>query len=131
MGDEHEIPVLGYGTSHMKNDGQVTRSINSLHVLGLDCGLFSCTRHGFKGKGYSFVLRDGEMHLTFPKFTISDDIPVNGDLMIRLDPLTEEDWEIPNTMCEGILLHNLNLDHFGTRLDMVNEVLRGRVMTRA
>ena len=71
------------------------------------------------------------MHLTFPKFTISDDIPVNGDLRIRLNPLTEEDWEIQNTLCEGTPLRDLNLDQFGTRLDMVNEVLRGRVMTRA
>ena len=70
------------------------------------------------------------MHLTFPKFTIIDDIPVNIDLRIRLDPLNEEDWENPNTMCEETPLHNLNLDHFGGRLDMVNETFRGRVMTR-
>ena len=69
------------------------------------------------------------LHLTFPKFTISDDIPIDGDLRIRLDLLTEEDWEIPNTMCEGKLHHDLNLDYFGARLDMVNELLRGRVMT--
>ena len=31
-------------------------------------------------------------------------------------------------MCERTPLHDLNLDHFGTRLDMVNEVLKGRVM---
>ena len=71
------------------------------------------------------------MHLTFPKFTISDDIPVNGDLRIQLDPLTDEDWEIPNAICEGTTIHDQDLDHFGIRLDMVNEILRGRVMTRA
>ena len=54
-----------------------------------------------------------------------------GDLRIRLDPLTKEYWEIPNTMSEGTPLHDLNLDHFGPQLDMVSEVLRGRVMTRA
>ena len=63
--------------------------------------------------------------------TISDDIPVNGDLRIQLDPLTEEDWEISNAICEGTIIHYQDLDHFGTRLDMVNEILRGRVMTRA
>ena len=70
-------------------------------------------------------------HLTFPKFTISDDIPVNEDLRIRLGPLTEENWKILNTMCEGTPIHDLDLDHFEIRLDIVNEVLRGRVMTRA
>ena len=81
----------------MNIDGHVTRLINSLHVPGLDCDLFPFTQHDMMGKGCAFVLRDGKMHLTFSKFTIIGDIPVNGDLKIRLDPLTEEDWEIPNT----------------------------------
>ena len=34
-------------------------------------------------------------------------------------------------MCKRTPLRNLNLNPFGTRLDMVNEVLRLRVMTRA
>ena len=34
-------------------------------------------------------------------------------------------------MCEGTPLHDLNLDNFSTRLDMVNKVLRGRAVTRA
>ena len=71
------------------------------------------------------------MHLTFPKFTISDDIPANGDLRIQLNTLTGEDWEIPNAICEGTTIHDQDLDHFGTRLDVVNEILRERVMTRA
>ena len=115
----------------MKINGHVTRLINSLHVPGFDCDLFSCTRHGLKGKGFSFVLEDREMHSTFPKFTINDDIPINGDLRIRLNPLTDEDFEIPNSMCEETPLHYLNLDNFSTKLDMANKVLRGRVMTRA
>ena len=46
---------------------------------------------------------------------------------------TEEDWEIPNTMYEETLLYDLNLDHFGTQLDIVDEVLilKRRIMTRA
>ena len=60
MGDGTEIPVLGYGTSLMKIDRLVTRLINSLHVPGLDCDLFSCTRHGMMVKGCTFVLRDGK-----------------------------------------------------------------------
>ena len=42
---------------------------------------------------------------------ISDDIPVNKDIRIQLDPLTEEDWEIPNAICEGTTIHNQDLDH--------------------
>ena len=91
MGDGAEIFVVGYGTSRMKIDSHVTCLINSLHVPGLDFDLFSCTRHGMMEKGCSFFLGDKKMHLTFLKFTISDDIPVNGDLRILLDPLTEED----------------------------------------
>ena len=90
MRDRAEILVLGYDTSCMKIDGHVTHLIDSLHVPGLDCDLFSCTRYGMIVKGYSFFLGDEKMHFTFPKFTISDDIPVKGDLRIRLDPLTEE-----------------------------------------
>ena len=90
MGDGTEILVLGYDTPWMKVDGHVTRLINSLRVPGLDCGLFSCIRNDMMGKDYTFVLGDRKMHLTFPKFTIIDAIPVNGDLRIRLDPLTEE-----------------------------------------
>ena len=70
MSNGAEIPVLGYGTSCMKIGGHVTRLINSLHVPGLDCDLFSCTRHGMMGKGCSFFLGDDKIHLTFPKFTI-------------------------------------------------------------
>ena len=88
MRDETEIPVLGYGTSRMKIDGHVMHLLNSLHVPGLDCDLFSCTRNG---KGCSFFLGDSEMHLTFLKFPISDEIPVNGDLRIQLEPLSEGD----------------------------------------
>ena len=91
MGDGAEIPVFGYDTSCMKTDGHVTQLLNSLHVPGLDCNLFSCTRHGMIVKGCSFFLGDGKIYLTFPKFTISYDIPVNGDLRVQLEPLTEED----------------------------------------
>ena len=131
MGDQIEIPVLGYGTLRMKIDGHVTGLIKNLHVPGLDCDLFSCNQHGRNSKGCSLFLDDSKMYLTFLKFIISYDIPVNGDLRIQLDFLTDEDWEIPNALGEGTPIHNQDLDHFGTRLDMVNEILRGRIMTRA
>ena len=46
MDDGSEIQVLGFGTARMKINTFVTRLINSLYVPGLDCDLFSCTRHG-------------------------------------------------------------------------------------
>ena len=131
MGDGSEIPVLGFGTSRMKIDGFVTRLVNSLHVPGLDCDLFSCTRHGRNGRGCSFILIDSQMHLSFPKFTITRDIPINGDLRLTLEPLNDNDWGIPNFICDGTELKDEHLDVFQTRLDMLNQVFKGRVMTRA
>ena len=46
MGDESRILVHGYGTSQMKINGNVTRIVNSLYVLGLDSDLFSVTNTG-------------------------------------------------------------------------------------
>ena len=75
MGDNSEISVLGYGTARIKINGRVICLINSLHVPDLDVNLFSCTRHGSNGEGNMFFLGEGKMHLTFPTFTVTDDIP--------------------------------------------------------
>ena len=122
-----EPKFLYWDMVHHEQKLMVMWRVNILHVPGLDCDLFSCTQR----KRLFILFRRRKIHLTFLKFTVSDDIPVNGDLRIRLDLLIEEGWKILNTMCEGTPLHDLNLDHFGTRLDMVNKLLRGRVMTRA
>lgn len=98
MGDHSEIPVLGYSTSRVK--------INGLHVPDLDVDLFSCTRHGSNGKGNTFFLGEEKMHLTFPQFTVTDDIPENGDLKVPIEPLSESDWAIPNSICDGIPLQD-------------------------
>ena len=82
MGDHSEIPVLGYSTSRVKINGHVVRIVNSLHVPDLDVDLFSCTRHGSNGKGNTFFLGEGKMHLTFPAFTVTNNIPKNGDLKL-------------------------------------------------
>ena len=91
MGDHSQIPVLGYGTSRVKINGHVVRLVNSLHVPDLDVDLFSCTRHGSNGKGNTFFLGDRKIHLTFPQFTVTDDIPENGDLKVPIGPLSESD----------------------------------------
>ena len=63
MGDASRVPVLGYLTSLMKINGNVTRIINSLHVPGSDSDLFSVTKHGRMDHGHSFLLEGGNMHL--------------------------------------------------------------------
>ena len=130
MGDGTEIPVLGYGTSRMKVDGHISRLVNSLHVPELDCDLFSCTRHGRNGKGCSFLLEDSKMHLSFPKFHITRDIPEDGDLRLPLDVITDEDWGIPNFVCDGINDEDQHLDDFKTRMYFLNQIFKGRTMTR-
>ena len=55
IGDNSEIPVLGFGTSHMKTNGRIVRLMNTLHVPDLDVDLISCKRHGSKGKGNTFL----------------------------------------------------------------------------
>ena len=112
MGDKSEIPVLGYGTFCVKIKGHVVRPVNSLHVPDLDVDLFSCTRHGSNRKGNTFFLGEVKMHLTFPSFTITDDIPKNGDLKVPIDPLSESDWAIPNSVCDRIPLQDEKLTNF-------------------
>ena len=131
MGDGHESPVAGYGTSRMKIDGHVTRILNSLHVPGLDCDLFSTTRHGRNGKGCSFLLGDSKMHLTFPKFSITQDILEDGDLRIKLQDLDTEDWGIPNFVCDGIEETDEHFENFNTRMHFLNQIFKGRAVTRA
>ena len=91
MGDASRVPVAGYGTSRMKLNGNVTRVLNSLHVPGLDTDLFSVTKHGRMAHGHSFILEGGDMHLSFPKFSITQAIPLNGDLKVPLNQMSEED----------------------------------------
>ena len=39
-----------------------------------------------------------------------------------------EDWEIQNSICEKTVIHYQDLDNFGTKLDMLNEILRGHLL---
>ena len=67
------------------------------------------------------------MHLTFPTFTVTDDIPANGDLKVPIQPLSEDDWAIPNFVCDGVPLQDEQLTNFGTRLAFLDNVLKGRI----
>ena len=76
----------------MKINGFVTRLGYALHVPGLDCDLFSYTHHSCNGQGCSFILIDSKMHLSFPKFIITRNIPVDEDLRLPLEPMNDDDW---------------------------------------
>ena len=67
------------------------------------------------------------MHLTFPTFTVTDDIPANRDLKVPIQPLTEDDWGIPDFICDGVPLQDEQLTTFATRLAFLGNVLKGRV----
>ena len=67
------------------------------------------------------------MHLTFPTFTVTDDIPANGDLKIPIKPLSEHDWAIPSFICDGVLLQDEQLTNFGTRLAFLDNMLKGKI----
>ena len=67
------------------------------------------------------------MHLTFLAFTITDNIPKNGNLKVPIEPLIEDDWGIPNFICDGVQLQDEQLNIFATRLSFLNNVLKDRI----
>ena len=62
------------------------------------------------------------MHLTFPTFTVTDDIPANGNLKVPIQPLSEDDWAIPNFVCDGVPLQDEQLTNFGTQLAFLDSL---------
>ena len=81
----------------MKIDCNVTRLVNSLHVLGLDSDLISVIKHGRMGHGCSFILEGGNIHLLFQKIPITQPISDNDDLRVSLQPMSDDDWSIPSS----------------------------------
>jgi hypothetical protein len=73
-------------------------------VPSLDCSLLSITRHGPSGKGCSFIIEDGSMHLTFPNFSITAPVPSNGDLRLDLEVLSLDDWGSLTSLMKGMLI---------------------------
>ena len=131
MVDCTPVPVVGYGTARIKLDGHVSCLETSLHVPSLETSLFSTTKHGRNGTGHSFLLALSEIHLTFPTFSISCPIPQDGDLRLTLDDLTDEDWGIPEHICNGKENDASHLEDFGNRLYFLNQIFKGRAVTRA
>lgn len=67
------------------------------------------------------------MHLTFPKFIITADIPEDRDLRLPLQPLSIDDWSTPSFVCDGIELKYEHLNVFESKLHLLNNVLTGGV----
>lgn len=107
-----EIPILGYGTTWMKIDGYVIQSVNCHHVPGLDCG----------ARAMEKIVR--AIHLNFPKFSITTDIPEDGDLRLPLELPTDANFGIPNFVCDGIKDENQHLYNFKTQMYFLNQVFK-------
>ena len=70
------------------------------------------------------------MYLTLPTFTVEDDIPADGDLKVPIQPLTDDDWGIPNFVCDGVPLQDKQLTTFSTRLAFLDNVLKDRIVSQ-
>ena len=57
IGERAEVRIDSYGISCSKLDGKILRQEHKLHVLTLDCDLFSSTCLGQKGKRIFTTLR--------------------------------------------------------------------------
>ena len=69
------------------------------------------------------------MHLSFPKFSITQSIPENNDLRVPLQVLTAEDWDIPNYILDGDNISDDYLNNYRNRIDMINWIAKGRAVT--
>ena len=126
LGDGTHIHVCGYGTACIKIDGCIIVLENVFHVPDLESNLFSTTRHGSNGDGCSFLLAKGEMYLTFPTFTITRDIPVDGDLKLNLEPLCKLDW-----ICSDFECNRLPSVSPNETVNFLNRVFFGQAKTRS
>ena len=69
------------------------------------------------------------MHLSFPKFSITQDIPLSGDLRVPLDPLSKEDWDIPPYILDSGEISDDYLNTYKNRINMLNGIAKGRAVT--
>ena len=97
MGDASRVAVAGYGMCRMKINGNFTRVLN-IYICQI---MFSVTKHGRMDHSHSFILEGGIMNLLFPKFSITQPILKNNDLRIPLQPMSADDWSIPNYILDG------------------------------
>ena len=67
------------------------------------------------------------MHLTFPSFAVTTNIPEDGELRLPLEPLTKNDLGIPNFMCVRVPLQEKHLESLDTLFHFLNNALKGPV----
>ena len=79
---------------------------------------------------HSFILEGGNMHLSFPKFSITQSIPKNNDLRVPLQVLTDDDWNIPNYVLDGDNISDDYLNNYKNRIDMLNGIAKDRAVTK-
>ena len=128
MGDGEKVIVKRYGTVRIKINGNVCVLKNTLHVPTLDCNLFSAVFHGCNGQGCVFMLGNNEMHLSFPHFEITQEIPQDFDLRVDLEPLEESDWHFSHYTCDGN--EEEDLSTLKSQLHFLNRIFHGRAVTR-
>ena len=126
MGDNQRIKVAGYGIAKIKIDGHIITLVNALHVPELESNLFSATYHSSNGFGCSFLLSQGLTHLSFPSFSISQSIPTDGDLCVKLQPLTTCDWHFSLFNC-----NSTEEPLMPDQVNFLNKIYFGRAITRA
>jgi len=70
LGDDHLVPIQGYGTNIYCLNGKVVKTRNALHVPALQGPLFSLRRH-HQRLGYGlFTSQDLGSFILFPSFIL-------------------------------------------------------------
>ena len=103
-----DLKAVRFGSTYVR------KSFDSLGVKLvpiLDSDLFSVTKHRRMDHSHSFILERGNMHLSFLKFSITQPIPKNDDLRVPLQPMSIDNWSIPNYILNG---HNYSDDYLSS-----------------
>eukprot|EP00531_Pseudo-nitzschia_arenysensis_P008906 CAMPEP_0116127296 /NCGR_PEP_ID=MMETSP0329-20121206/6769_1 /TAXON_ID=697910 /ORGANISM="Pseudo-nitzschia arenysensis, Strain B593" /LENGTH=2217 /DNA_ID=CAMNT_0003621395 /DNA_START=65 /DNA_END=6718 /DNA_ORIENTATION=- len=127
MGDGSPVKVEGIGTATIKIEGHTIRLPNVLHVPQLDCNLMSITQHGLRGSGCTYLVENGEIHLTFPNFVLSMPIPPNGDPRFTMEPASATDRKVVEY--DGTA-SKFTLETVMGRQALLRHIHRGRAITR-
>ena len=109
----------------IKINGHVIVLKNALHILDLKSNLFSATQHCSNGTGCAFLIENGIMSVSFLSFSIHQDVPADGDLRLKLQPLTAPDWHLSSFECVRTKEITQEQSH------LLNPVYFGSVMTRS
>ena len=97
-----------------------------MHVPGLDCDLFSGTHHGTIDTGHSVLICDGMAHLTYLDYSLLTKALDNHKLAFTLQPMNNDDLDIPSHLCDGGSEDDIDLTNFAERLRYINRVFKPR-----